>query len=100
MRRRLILLSAASLLGLVAGLGVFFALDAPGDDRAGAEAAQLPTACDNLIAASERLAREGSGAATSLSGGEVFSADSEQQAIELLSTLLKACDRQLASHSP
>ena len=58
---------------------------------------RLPNACDNLVAASERLAQEGSSAAVHMTGLDVFDPASGDPQTNLLESLVRSCDEHLAS---
>lgn len=62
-----------------------------------AQTVTLPNACDNLVAASERLAEEGSSAAVDMTRIDVFDPASGDPQANLLESLVKSCDEHLAS---
>jgi hypothetical protein len=75
--------------GAVAGLGMFGASDEPA-------AVQLPSACDNFLAASSLFAQHGASAAIPGGGGDPLASGAEAQAYETLRGLLESCDDELA----
>jgi hypothetical protein len=75
------------------GVAGYAAFGGGGSDR---EAVQLPSACDNFLAASAIFAESGPSAAIP-STGDPLSPNAEAQAYETLRGLLDSCGRELAS---
>lgn len=65
----------------------------------GASAVELPTACDNFVAAAKAFASHGSSSALRAEP-VVFAADAADQPADMLKSLLNACDEQLAARTP
>jgi hypothetical protein len=76
--------------GGVAGYSAF------GREGSETETVQLPSACDNFLAASAIFAESGPSAAIP-STGDPLSLDAETQAYETLRGLLDSCGRELAT---
>jgi hypothetical protein len=99
MRRYLPALAAA-----LAGIALFAAGAVTGrtmmrGDTVAVREIELPTACDNFVAASEIFAQEGASAALTAGGSDPLGSDAEQRAQEMLRSLLTSCNRELASRA-
>lgn len=70
-----------------------------GESGERAQAVHLPTPCENFVEVTTLFAEQGSTAALSMVGGDVFSDDPETRVFEILRTLLDACDAELASEA-
>lgn len=97
MRRYRLLVAAALMLSLavLSGFATSSLLGSAEDNEV-----MLPTACENLVDATELLAEHGSGATIPMSGTDVFAEDPDAGRYETLKTLLDACDAQLAMMAP
>lgn len=65
-----------------------------------ADEVTLPTACENLVAATKLLAEHGSVAALPMSNPDVFTGNPDTRRYDTLKALLDACDAELAMMAP
>jgi hypothetical protein len=97
LRRYRVLVAAALLLSL-ATLSAFAATSL--SRSSGESEIVLPTACENLVDATELLAEHGSVAALPMSDPNIFAGDPNTRRYDTLKTLLDACDAELAIMAP
>jgi hypothetical protein len=89
--------------GVIAGVALFLTgvmvADMTRDNADETVAIELPSACDNFVAASEIFAQHGAQGALTAGGADPLAADADQRAYEMLLELLVSCDQQLASQA-
>lgn len=93
-KRPWILPLAAAVLTIAIAVTVIVVQLTGGESGERSKAAALPTACENFERASALFARGGSSQSLEMTGGHVFTRDTQADSKQILQDLMAACDRE------